>query len=281
VFDLRVTAFKVEGETTRVELRALHADEAVQKNEVKIRQVGGIGPLPVVRTKLRAGDYGLGLERMLLEAKDFVQSEAGKKEFLILKFHKCKNWLLIAEACTFLLRDYIYKEGGNLNTTKLKDLKGKVVVLFSSKGLNEVAGVFGPGDRILGFKNLYDKEAPGNYKENFQGLQYFGKGGTSVSPLKAFGKQSQNVSKQGKLLEGANALMSPQVMAMMHGTTTGLIESIEKRNEKMWDSPNVEKMKKARGGRTERHDRIPPPLAPPRGFTGPSDPFASDSCRTS
>jgi len=91
VFDLRVTAFKVEGETRRVELRAFHADEAVQKNEVKIRQVGGIGPLPVVRTKLRAGDYGLGLERMLLEAKDFVQSEAGKKEFLILKFDKCKT----------------------------------------------------------------------------------------------------------------------------------------------------------------------------------------------
>ena len=169
------------------------------------------------------------------------------------------------EACAFLLRDYIYKEGGNLNTTKLKDLKGKVVVVFSSKGLNEVAGVFGPGDRILGFKNLYDKEAPGNYKENFQALQYFGKGGASVSPLKAFGKQSQNVSKQGKLLEGANALMSPQVMAMMYWTTTGLIESIEKRNEKMWDSPNVEKMKKLWAGGLSDMIEYRHPLLLPEG----------------
>src|SRR5215510_37517 len=80
VFDLRGTAFAVNtppGETKRVELRAFHADEAVQKNELKIRQVGDIGPLPVVRTKLRAGDYGLKLERMLREARNFVLSQAG------------------------------------------------------------------------------------------------------------------------------------------------------------------------------------------------------------
>jgi hypothetical protein len=246
VFDLRVTAFAVstpEGETKRVELRAFHADEAVQKNEVKIRQVGGIGPMPVVRTKLRAGDYGLTLERMLKEARNFVLSEAGSTEFLILKFDKCKNWLLIAEACTFILHNNIYKGGGNLNTTKLRDLRGKVVVLFSSKGLDEVNGVFGPGEGILGFKNLYDKESPGKYKDDFQGLQYFGKGGTSVSPLKAFKKQSQNVSKQSKILDAGVSMMSPQVMAMMYWTTTGLMESIEARNDKMWDPPNVQKMK--------------------------------------
>src|SRR5205807_2008764 len=66
-------------------------------------------------------------------------------------------------------------------------------------------------------------------------------GGTSV--VKPFHKQSQNVSKQGKLLESANSMISPQVMAMMYWTTTGIVESIKKRDDKMWDSPNVEKMK--------------------------------------
>jgi hypothetical protein len=249
VFDLRVTAAAVHtphGETKQVELRAFHADEAVQKNEIKIRQVGGIGPLPVVRTKLRAGAFGLGLERMLQEARDFVQSDDGSTEFLILKFDKCKNWMLIAEACTFVLHNAIYKGGGNLNTTKLRDLRGKVVVLFSAKGLNEVGALFPPSSGILGFKNLYGGE--GAYEDDFQGLQYFGKGGTSVSPLKAFGKQGQNESKQSKIMEAGSALISPQVMAMMYWTTTGLVESIKKRNEKMWDPPNVEAMKKLWAG---------------------------------
>jgi hypothetical protein len=150
--------------------------------------------------------------------------------------------MLIAEACTYVLHDTLYKGGGNLNTTRIGDLQGKVVVLFSPKGVNEVAGLFGPQHGILGFKNLYGEE-PGAYADDFQGLQYFGKGGTSVSPLKAFHKQSQNESKQKKLLHQAKSLVSPQVMAMMYWTTTGLVESIKKRNDKMWDPPNVEKMK--------------------------------------
>jgi hypothetical protein len=247
VFDLRIAADAVPvapGEQKRVELKAFHADAFFQKNEVKVRQVGGMGPMPVVRTKLRAGAFGIGLEKMLEEARDFVKSPGGRTEFLILKFDKCQNWTLIAEACTYVLGDALYKGGGNLNTTKLKDLRGKVVVLFSSKGVTEVARLFGPRDGILGFKNLYDKEKKTTYEDDFEGLQYFGKGGTSPTPWNAFYKQSQNESKQGKLLAAGKALVSPQVMAMMYWTTTGLIESIKKRNQKMWESPNVEKMKK-------------------------------------
>jgi len=214
VFDLRIAAAAVKvapGEQKRVELKAFHADDAFQKNEVKIRQVGGLGPMPVVRTKLRAGAFGLGLEAMLDEARDFVGSKDGKTEFLILKFDKCQNWMLIAEACTFVLGNALYKGGGNLNTTKIKDLQGKVVALFSPKGVTEVAGLFGPQDGILGFKSLYGDEHAA-YQDDFEGLQYFGKGGTSVSPLKAFHKQSQNESKQKKLLNEAKGLVSPQVM---------------------------------------------------------------------
>jgi hypothetical protein len=186
VFDLRIAAAAAPvtpGQPKSVELKAFHAVGFLQRNEPKVRQVGGIGPMPLVRTKLIAGDFGIGLEKMLGEARDFVQSPAGQTEFLILKFDKCQNWMLIAEACTYVLQKALYTEGGNLNTTKLKDLRGKVVVLFSPKGLKEVAGLFGPTDGILGFKNLYDG-AP--YEDDFQGLQYFGKGGTSVAPWKAF-----------------------------------------------------------------------------------------------
>ena len=247
-FDIRIAAEAAGGAPgeKRVELKAFHADGMLKKDEVKIRQVGGMGPMPVVRTKLRAGAFGIGLEKMLDEAKDFVQSPGGNTEFLILKFDKCQNWMLIAEACTFVLHNVLYKAGGNLNTTKLRDLQGKVVVLFSPKGAKEVAGLFGPQDGILSFKNLYDNDdGAAAYEDNFQGMQYFGKGGTSV--IKPFKKMSQNVSKQGKVLQGAKAaafLQSPQLMAMMYWTTTGIIESIKSRNEDMWDPPNIEKMKK-------------------------------------
>jgi hypothetical protein len=98
--------------------------------------------------------------------------------------------------------------------------------------------VYGPQDGILGFQNLYEG---GTYRDNFDGLQYYGKGGTSIK--KPFFKQSQNVKKQRKLLQGAIALQNPQVMPMMYWTTTGIFESIENRNEEMWEPPNVQKMK--------------------------------------
>lgn len=240
IFDLRVAAAKVptpQGETKRVELKAFHS--AKVKDEAKIRDVGGMGPRALVRTKLQGGGWGLGLEELLQQANDFAKSQWGQTEFLILKFDKCRNWSLIAEACTFVLHDTLYQGGGNLNTKKLQDLRGKVIVVFSPQGVKEAAPLFGPQNGILGFKNLHEQGT--SYEDNFNGLQYYGKGGTS--PFKPFSKKSQNVKKQGKLLQGAVSLANPHVMPMMYWTTTGLLESIEKRNNGMWDPPNVQQMK--------------------------------------
>jgi hypothetical protein len=44
-------------------------------------------------------------------------------------------------------------------------------------------------------------------------------------------------------MEGAASLGNPEVSGMMYWTTTGLIESIKKRDDGMWDAPNVAKMK--------------------------------------
>jgi len=173
-----------------------------------------------------------------------------------------------------VLNDALYKGGGNLNTTTLRDLAGKVVVLFSSKGVSEVSGLFGPQDGILGFKNLYDNDGGANtYTDQFDGLQYFGKGGTSV--FKPFKKMSQNVSKQGKVLQGAKAaasLQSPELMAMMYWTSTGMLESIKSRDKKMWDPPNVYKMKRlwASGLSEITEYRNPLTLPPNSPLVGPT-----------
>jgi hypothetical protein len=72
-------------------------------------------------------------------------------------------------------------------------------------------------------------------------MQYFGKGGTSVA--RAFGKLSQNEKKQGKLM-AKGAAGDPNVMGMMYWTTTGISESIRKRNDGMWSVKNVKKLRK-------------------------------------
>ena len=79
----------------------------------------------------------MGLTGMLQQARNFVHSSSGANEFLILKFDKCTNWGLIADTCVDVLGLALYKGGGNLNTKTLEELRGKVVVLFSSKGLAE------------------------------------------------------------------------------------------------------------------------------------------------
>jgi hypothetical protein len=173
---------------------------------------------------------------MLEQARDFVQSELGRNEFLILKFDKCTNWAHIASAVWTTLGTSLYTGGGNLNTKTLEDLRGKVVVLFSAKGLAELPPQTGG---ILGFKNLSSEGA--RYDPAYEGLQYYGKGGTS--PFNPVDKLKQNVKKQTKLMQGAAALGNPDVIGMMYWTTTGLIESIRKRDDGMWDAPNVAKMK--------------------------------------
>jgi len=245
VFDLRIAAATVAGQTPgspkQAELRAFHANDMFMKNEMKSRNVGGTA-VELERTKFRlgAGDFGLGLTAMLRDARRFVTSAGGANEFLILKFDKCVNWSLIADACVSELGDALFKGHVNLNTAKLKDLKGKVICVFSPKGVTEIAlqRRLGAIHGILGFNNLY---GGGSYSDDFAGLQYYGKGGTSV--VKPFSKLSQNEKKQRKLVQGAKQ-MDPDIIGMMYWTTTGIFESIKKRNDRMWDAPNVAKLKK-------------------------------------
>lgn len=96
IFDLRVAATsgaKVDGVKT-VELKSFHAPGL--KNETKVRNLPGVGTVKLERSKFKSGgDWGLGLTDILDGAKRFVQSDAGKTEFLLLKFDKSTNWTCI------------------------------------------------------------------------------------------------------------------------------------------------------------------------------------------
>ena len=240
IFDLRIAAATVNGSTGGVknaELKAFHADPKVQSKADTTRYLAGLGGAQAVtRTKLRAGAFGLGLAGMLQDAAQFVQNRA--TEFLILKFDKSTNWMLIAQLCVQELGGTIYTAGGNLNKKSLRELKGKVIVLFTDVGVAEVQPTYGPAQGILGFRNLYDGK--NGYSDTYNGLQYFGKGGTS--PFSPYKKTNQNVKKQSKIMtKGGDG--NPNVMGMMYWTTTGLKENIQTRNDGMWTQPKVAQMR--------------------------------------
>lgn len=247
VFDVRiaaaVTSQKHDSGRPVAELRAFHADDkVVMKRDREVVLKGSLHqqPVHVTQSKLAGGAFGLALTSMLQQARNFVHSDVGKNEFLILKFDKCTNWAQIADACRTTLGLSLYREGGNLNRKTLQELRGKVIVLFSSTGLHEVHGAT---NGILGFKNLSAEGA--SYSRVFEGLQYYGKGGTS--PFNPKDKLKQNVKKQTKLMAGAAAMGDPEIVGMMYWTTTGLVESIKKRDDGMWEDPNVMKMKRLWG----------------------------------
>jgi len=240
-FDLRiaaaVTSQKDASGRSIAELRSFHADDKVVfKFDRKVAMKGSADPVKLKQSKLAGGAFGLGLTEMLQQARNFVHSSVGKTEFLMLKFDKSTNWGLIADACRDVLGLALYTGGGNLNTKKLSELSGKVIVLFSNKGYQELNG---DTRGILRFKNLSADGA--QYEGNYGGLQYYGKGGTS--PFNPIRKLRQNISKQSKLMAGAREMGNPEVVGMMYWTTTGLFESIKKRDAGMWDAPNISKMK--------------------------------------
>jgi hypothetical protein len=238
LFDLRIAAAGAStqhGLGKEAELRAFHADSKLMKNETKSRYMPDVGRTETItRTKLRGGAFGAGLTDMLEQARAFVRDHP--TEFLVFKFDKCTNWELIAECCAGVLGDHLYKGPPNVNTATLKLLAGTVVCLFAESGLAALSHKHRSGG-ILGFRNLVEG---GAYVESFNGLQYFGKGGTSI--FKPFAKLSQNEKKQSKLMAGG-AAADPNVMGMMYWTTTGVAESIRKRNESMWSAKNVGKLK--------------------------------------
>lgn len=244
VFDLRIAATTTShGGVKGAKLAAYHGKG---KTETKMRKVGEVGR-NVDRLKLKVGSFGFGLERMLGEARDFVAAPE-RNEFLILKFDKCSNWGLIAEACVSVLGDSIYKDTGNLNTKTLQELGRSVIVVFTSAGLKAVQRQFPSGSGIHGIQNLFSKDGDGAaYDPDYDGIQYFGKGGTSINPIKMkwsrAGKIAENRKKQAKLMkQGGDG--NPDVLGMMYWTSTGLLGSIRSRNEKMWNQTNVAALNK-------------------------------------
>lgn len=233
LFDLRIAVAKTNqthGGVKVAEMRAYHADGIAKKQETKTRFVSEIGRTVVVdRSKIRAGTFGETLEDMLTQAAQFVLNNS--TEFLILKFDKCLNWPVVAEACIALLGTTIYTGGGNLNLKTLDELAGHVIVVFTSEGLTAIAPAYGAAQGIYGIVNCYGGAA---YRAGYQGLQYFGKGGTSLMGIRPV---TENRRKQrGLMLDGIQA--DRQVMGMMYWTSTGLIGNIKTRNKRMWSRTN-------------------------------------------
>ena len=125
------------------------------------------------------GEFGLPLVQMLKQAKKFVKDT---DEFLIFKFDKSTNYEIIADYCCDLLGKYIYKPiDKEFSRLTLNDLAAKVVCVFSDKARTEQIKNHNEDDGILGFRSLRgEKNSVGTYKENYKGLQYFGKGGTNA-----------------------------------------------------------------------------------------------------
>lgn len=268
IFDLRIAAAGVAGSgPKKVELRAYHG--ITTKAEKQRQIVGGGGTTTtetVVRTKMKGGNFGMGLLDMLQDARSFVENE-GQTEFLLLKFDKCTNWPLIAEACASVLggtqggNGVLHVGGGNLNTTKLRDLQGKVIPLFSSTGLNAAPG-FDQTNGFYKFKNLQGSSG-GGYSPAFYGLQYYGKGGTGK--VRAHNIVGGNVATQSKLMREAKSLQSPDVVGMMYWTYTGTVGSIEKRDTKVWSASNTDKMKSLWIGGLEQYWESSIPFTAPLG----------------
>jgi hypothetical protein len=249
-FDLRIHARSIGGD--KVRLSAYHSGGGIRQSKKTVELEGTGETSRITRSKLTVGTWGLGLKGMLEQASQFVTNY--KSEFLILKFDKCSNWSLIADYCIDSLGDTIYTGQGDINRKTLQDLKGKVIVVFSEKGFLATGHLTYYAVRgIKKWKNLYDKEGgPKSYESNFDGLQYAGKGGTSVNPITMKwtkkGKIKANQKKQDKIMASmteANGSMahSSNVLGMMYWTSTGLVENIESRNKKMWKNTNIDKMK--------------------------------------
>jgi hypothetical protein len=235
LFDLRIAGARTQVDGHKqVELRTYHG--APTTKEVNRRVVGLEGVQQnVVRSYMKAGTWGESLQAILVSAKYFVTVES--TEFLILKFDKSYNWPQIAELCDQELGNTLYKGTGSLNKKTLFELKGKVIVVVMDEFLSEVPNKFKGAGGIQGIKNLRNG---GDYMDDYDGLQYYGKGGTDLTTRT--GKVvKENYNKQLGLMQGG-AAGDPEVMGMMYWTSTGLVGDIKKRNKMMWKGKNVSKM---------------------------------------
>lgn len=236
LFDIRITGAIVKKGTADkvVTLKAYHGTGGKKEHSGLDLRTGDRTALTV--KSMSGGTYGMTLSKILADAAKFVREKP--TEFLILKFDKCDNWGAIAEACIDILGDTIFKEKGNVNLKTLHQLRGKVVVLFSKSG-QKASGLQDPAAKgILAFENL---KSGGSFDKDFNGLQYYGKGGTSI--LKPFAKISQNKDRQKSLMRKGIGC-GPEVIGMMYWTTTGIFESIRQRNDTMWTKVKRDSLKK-------------------------------------
>ena len=264
-FDMRIAASTVVIDGERfAEMRTFHSGITTEKKKsATVLGLQNAANLQVKRSKLLGGDWGEGLTGLLHQAGRFVSDAASNSEFLILKFDKSTNWVPIARQCEEELGNLLYSQSGNLNTTPIGNLAGRVIVLFPTSGIAAIAGEpLSVRQRIHGWKNL--KAEGTTYQPAFDGLQYFGKGGTSATNGASMAsKITENEKKQKKLMGQAEVAreqsrtfgrlsgpkqydppVPPETLGMMYWTTTGLLASIEDRTAGMWDNPGQTRLKK-------------------------------------
>jgi len=242
LFDLRIAA-KRDGEN--VKMVGYHGSPGGGKTVFETSKWGTIHEMET--HKKITGEFGLGLHRMLKQAKKFVRDT---NEFLIFKFDKCTNYPAIAEMCVSVLGDNIYTPiGKEFSKLTLDDLQQKVVCVFKDKEREAMGQGYGDDQGILGFRSLKgEKNSMGTYDASFPGLQYYGKGGTN--PFKMYQtnkmKRADNEGIQREmLLAMANQVNvdAPNVLGMMYWTSTGSLSSIRERNEiTMWSETGVRRM---------------------------------------
>ena len=247
IFDLRILARRVGSGATLVGYHGGKSGKS--KQDLAYKGTGAAFPKLKTHSKMSAlgGGFGEQLTKMLQQAQKFV-TEIADTEFLIFKFDKCTNYPVIAEQCVDILGPAIYTANGELSKRTLDDLKGKVICVFNEDGLKEIKD-YGPKDGIIGFRNLKSKGGtPKAYDARYPGLQYMGKGGTS--PWKVFSshktKTKENFSKQAKILGKMQQIedsAAGDVLGMMYWTSTGLKQSILKRNDSMWTPTGVQRMR--------------------------------------
>jgi hypothetical protein len=217
--------------------------------------------------------WGMTLKDILMGAKNFVMSAEGAGEFIFLKFDKCTGWYAIANMCREVLGRNLYIGTGNINTKTLSSLSGKVICAFMTEGYAELCrmdGIAGsgapsnrdqPGYGITHIKNL--SKPPAGYVHDFEGLQYWGAGGTSVMNPRGYdSKTKENVKTQtSRLAKAATGIKdkferkglrrrkvlkttgceaaNPNAMGMMYWTSTGVFGNIQQRDAHMWEGKQV------------------------------------------
>jgi hypothetical protein len=266
-FDLRIAAAKsaLGPQGKRVEMKAYHGD---LKTKSKYREVE-IGARnwqqkQVDRSTMKWEGWGLSLTSILRDARDFVLNNP--TEFLLLKFDKCNNWELIAEAANAVLtNNTYYNAGGDLNTKALDELQGKVIVLFSHEGLQNIRFSLVPNmNNILPWQNL-EKEPNPAYNRNLPGLKYFGGFGDSMLQPTTNKKMQKNLAKQVANMHASHG-QDPRVLRMMYWTTTGLFQNIQDRNREMWQPPCLKNFLTAWDAGVAQTVRDHAPLLPTQGY---------------